>query len=69
MKTINLYLVERTDRIDYDEFDASVVAAENEVEAEKESKVSGYQNLTVTLLGKAVKGTGKGDILSSYNAG
>jgi len=30
---MNLYLIERTDRVGYDEYDSIVVAAENEEEA------------------------------------
>jgi len=81
---MNLYLLGQTEQGGYDTYDAVVVAAKNEDEARKirpdsndwteETYVHGSwasspDKVIVILIGKAVKGTEQGVILSSFNAG
>ncbi|KKL74499.1 hypothetical protein LCGC14_2064310 [marine sediment metagenome] len=71
---MNIYLVSRTDEVDYDEYDAVVVVAHNAKEA-KTIKPSDYgkewetpENLQVLLVGTANRKR-KGIILASFKAG
>lgn len=72
---MNLYKVERTDSIDYDEYDSAVIAAESEDEARSTppAKYSTWsapiESLQITLIGVAKEGTFPGVIVSSFNAG
>lgn len=66
---MRLYLVARTDKIGYDEYDADVIAAENEAEARNLSTVGGYDAATVTLIGTAEPAVLPGIVLASFNAG
>lgn len=71
---MNLYILERTDHIDYDMYDSAIVAANNVEKAlaiDIGSKFSWTtkENIKIKLLGKAVKGTKAGLILASFNAG
>lgn len=76
---MNLYLVSRTDRVGYDEYDSMVVAAENEDDARlmKPYNADGYdwqdwtdhpETLTVELIGTALDNTSR-VVITSYNAG
>ena len=65
---MNLYLIERTDDVDWDEYDSGVVAA-----AETEADIAWWPNgeravCTVKLIGVAVEGQPAGLIHSSFNA-
>ena len=73
---MNIYLLNRTDKWGYDDFDSFVVVAESDEEA-KNLKL-GYcdgsswttpDKIKVTLLGVASPNVIKGEILGSYNAG
>lgn len=75
---MNLYKIERTDSVGYDEFDAAVVFATSAKEAIKiqPSEFSGWStsedNLKVTLIAelKVVrKGFKRGVVLASFRAG
>jgi hypothetical protein len=80
---MNIYLVERTDRYSYDEYDSFIVVAKNEECAtdidpsgEKFSEndrcsswVNNKNNLKVTLLGRAAAKIATGVVLASFNAG
>lgn len=72
---MNLYRVERTDRVGYDEYDSVVVAAESEDEARtiQPSEYGGAwappDALDVDLIGIAKEGTERGVILASFGAG
>lgn len=74
---MNIYKVERTDGVGYDEYDSFVVVAETEEEALNTSPsdyvASGswpvtIRDLNVTLLGRFI-GNVRGVILASFNAG
>lgn len=74
---MNIYLVERTDSVGYDEYDSFVVVAETEEEALNttpsdyvtlDSWVGSIQDLKVTLVGRFI-GNVRGVILASFNAG
>jgi len=66
---LKFYFVERTDHLDYDEYDSCVVVAENEDEAFKIAEENYYRfsrdyvEITEILLDKAKP------VLGSYNAG
>lgn len=71
-----IWLIERTDLVNYDEYDAIVVAAKTEDAARAIEPEYGWGNrvdletLTVTRIGTATRGTVAGTvILASYNAG
>lgn len=67
---MNLYLVSRNDRVDYDEYDSAVVAAATPLKAKEWG--CGTQSITplsVEYIGKAKAGTKEGWILQSFNAG
>jgi hypothetical protein len=69
---MKLYLVERTDRCDWDEYDSYVVAANNEQEATGES-YQHYQSwhpsfTKITEVGVANENV-EGIVLASFNAG
>jgi len=76
---MNLYLISQDENDDYDTYDGMVVAAENEAIArnitptksgfETNSWCSSPDKVEVKLIGRAVKGTVSGIILSSFNAG
>lgn len=60
-----IYLVQRTDDIYYDEYDAFVVRAKSRKEAAEMTRIKGYP-LKITL----IKPEGKSmEILGSFNAG
>jgi hypothetical protein len=60
---MKIYLVERNDKIDWDEYDSWVIRANNEEEAKE---ITGYEDVTITEVTR--KGD-KGLILGSFNAG
>jgi len=66
----NIYLIETTEEIGYDEYDSCIVIAKNESEAlivaEKECCI--YSS-TIQLVGKANKSQEYGLLLGSFNAG
>jgi hypothetical protein len=76
----NIYLISRTDTVDYDEYDAVVIIAESENLA-KDSVINktNYNilygqsfktdNITCELIGMADKDQEIGVVLSSFNAG
>jgi hypothetical protein len=82
---MNIYIIERTDACDYDEYDAAVVCAENEESARDThpngdpvnwaalpkygSWVTSRDKVTVRLVGVAAPFSVAGVILSSFNAG
>ena len=69
---MKIYLIERTDKIDYDEYDSVVVCAKNKKEAlslSTDKLYSSISTLTYTKIGKAKKNQKKGIILASFNAG
>ena len=79
---MNLYLLTQDEETGYDTYDSVVVAALSEEQAKKMHPSGddawGYwsgcwpanpENVEVKLIGKAVKGTVSGVILSSFNAG
>uniref|UniRef100_A0AAU8L093 Uncharacterized protein n=1 Tax=Pantoea phage Survivor TaxID=3232176 RepID=A0AAU8L093_9CAUD len=69
-KLMNLYIVERTDSVGYDEYDSCVVAAVSECAAKYEATElwSKYDPVTVKMIG--VSGSQEpGVVHSSFNAG
>ena len=80
---MNLYLLTQTEETGYDTYDSVVVAAKSEDEARKIHPSEWVvdwddfggvwckepESVIVKLIGKAVKGTQSGVILSSFNAG
>lgn len=78
---MKIYLIERTDNIDYDEFDAMVIIADNPEEvlsiaAERdndEHSVIGTrfkeETTVITVIGTPNSKQKKGIILASFNAG
>jgi hypothetical protein len=82
---MNLYLISQTENDDWDTFDSAVVAAPDEEIARNMSPSTGGpcdwenknsymwafkpENVTVKLIGKAIKGTIQGVICSSFRAG
>lgn len=75
LSSMNIYLLERTDKCGYDEFDSLVVIAENAELAQKMKPKYGDGEWTtpdkiyVTLIGTAIEGSVTGVVLGSYNAG
>lgn len=79
-KLLNLYLI-ALDDYSYDEYDSFVIAAKDEPEARKiaiEKSADGayvetwtkvWNKAKIELIGKAIRGTEKGIILESFNAG
>ena len=75
---MNIYLIERTDKVDYDEYDAFVVVANSSKEA-RELLVQLYirdkiydswsDNNKVNLIGTTTKYKKTRVILGSFNAG
>jgi hypothetical protein len=63
-----IYLVTRTDEIDWDEYDAFVVRAENEEDALLQCDY-GYLNKGNTTVIEITQEGEKGRILGSFNAG
>ena len=73
---MNIYLVSRTDEVDYDEYDSLVVYAKSREAAKDISPCAEYfhawaskENLKVELIGSNVLVKDPDIILSSYNAG
>ena len=74
---MKLYLTFQTDNNDYDTFDSLVVCANTEEEARKilpdddckERYWTQTEDVKVEYLGEAKKGSKKGVILASFNAG
>jgi hypothetical protein len=78
---MNLYLLTQNECTGYDSFDSVVVAAKSEEDAKTihpygewpKSYSGGWcdspESVTVKTIGKAVKGTERGVILASFNAG
>ncbi len=78
---MNLYIISQEENNDYDTFDSAVVAAETPEEAAMihptgEWTTGPYgvwatspKRVRVDLIGKAIKGTEAGVILTSFNAG
>lgn len=69
---MNLYLVTRTDYVDWDEYDSFVVACEN-AEKARNTKPANYgwttpDQVKVTLIGMAAEGI-EGIQCASFNAG
>ena len=75
--TMNIYLISRTESVDYDQYDAFVVAATNETEATlfllKEHPIGDYSSwsdkTTAMLIGTTDIYTEPTEILGSFNAG
>jgi len=74
---MNIYLLKRTDKWSYDDYDAAVVIADNE-DAARNFDVGGYpgacdwttpDKIKVTLIGVAIPFSKPGIVLGSYNAG
>ena len=69
-----IYLIERTDTCDYDEYDAVVIVAKTPKEA-KELAIKGYWGsftegkIICKLIGVANKTQAFGEVLASFNAG
>lgn len=63
---MEIYLVERTDNISYDEYDSWVIAAESVPRAAELSK---YTTVTVRPIGEAYTEQKEEIILGSFNAG
>ena len=69
-----IYLIERTDDCDYDEYDAVVIVAKTPKQA-KELTYKGYYGsfkegkIICKLIGLANKKQAIGDVLNSFNAG
>jgi len=82
---MNLYLISQNKNVNYDTFDSAIVAARTNKEArmihpdgdddwdsEKDSWYGSWtsaENVKAELIGVAKKGTTKGVVLASYNAG
>jgi hypothetical protein len=73
---MKLYLLERGDRVDYDEYDSMVVAAENEHDALRTLPPRGLfgwtrelERIKITHIGNAVEDLPIGVVLASFNAG
>ena len=79
---MNIYLLTQNEVTGYDTYDSVVVAAKTETDAKSIHPIGdaawGYwtgcwprnpENVDAELIGKAVKGTTSGVILSSFNAG
>jgi len=75
---MNIYLLERTDKWSYDDYDATVVIAENEEDAKK-IEITYHSvirwswttpnNIKATLIGTAMPDAKSGVVLKSFNAG
>lgn len=75
---MNIYLVSALSTVDYDEYDAVVVIA-NDAEDARLMVTQGFANITysglsgrmvdVKLIGTALNGSERGEVLSSFNAG
>lgn len=67
---MNIYLVERKNGADWDEFDSEVVCAESEKEALSLGRLLAYNDeLLIELIGDSKEGIEKGVILGSFKAG
>jgi len=69
---MKIYLVSTLDGYTYDEYDACVVTAKNEVSAIEIAQKECWNfsgTLSVEYIGNAVKNTKEGVVLSSFNAG
>lgn len=79
MKLLNIYKLSQNQNSDYDTYDSCIVIAKDEVSA-RCIHPSGYSkwfnddwcnspdNVTVELIGKALKGSTIGLVLASFNA-
>lgn len=73
---MKLYIVTRTDRVGYDEFDGLVIASEDE-ESAKDFHAdwlridcwASKENLKAEYIGEAKEGTEYGCVFESFNAG
>lgn len=69
---MNLYLIMRTDEVDYDEHDGFVICAENEeaqsIAQERSNYFSDIEDLSITKIGIS-DSTEKGIVLESFIAG
>jgi len=72
---MNIYLVSRTDEVDWDEYISIVVVAESSVEAkriypsEHSEQYWNKNNLSAKLIGEAREGVERGVVLTQFNAG
>lgn len=71
---MRLFLVKRTDNVDYDQYDSLVVVAKNATRAKKLKPLDNdwtndYKNLHVHEIGTASIDLGEGILLGSFNAG
>jgi hypothetical protein len=69
---MKIYLVSTNDRVNYDEYDAVVVIAENDKDAIAIAKDKCYNfgnNLSVSDIGIAHNDQQRGEVLASFNAG
>lgn len=68
--TMKLWLVKRIEEyVEYDEYDADIVAAKDEKTARDISNVGHYVGTTAEIIGNARRGTKEGVVLASFNAG
>ena len=65
---MNLYLIDRTDDVGYDEFDSAIIAEDSPELAMKLAPFN-VEEATCKLIGKAAKGIAAGMVLGSFNAG
>jgi hypothetical protein len=71
---MKLFLLFRTDKVDYDQYNSAVVAAGNKYQASRippgnHGWVKDISTIKVEYLGEAKAGTKRGVICASYNAG
>ena len=77
---MNIYRISQSQNADYDTFDSAIVAAESEDDArlinpgcDWGTRFSAWckapSDVTVELIGEALKGTPQGVLLASFNAG
>lgn len=65
---LNLYLIERTDEIGYDEYDSVIVASTGSELAMQKAPFS-LDHVTCKLIGTAAQDIPPGVVHSSFNAG
>jgi len=66
---MKLWLLKRTDGIDYDEYDSDVVAAKTGKRAKELSNVGRRPNITIKCIGTASARIKEGVVIGSFNAG
>ena len=71
---MKLFLLSRTDKVDYDQYDSAVVAAGNKAQARylpvgSHGWTKDVSTIKVEYLGEAKEGTKSGVICASYNGG